>query len=63
MTLNNATTYGPCWCGGDTTTGGHQHISDYTNSIINPQQDAVLAELRAIRQLLESWLGVGEETP
>ena len=54
--------YGPCWCGGDSTTGGHQHgISGNGNdTIVDTQQEAVLAELRAIRKLLEDWIG---ETP
>lgn len=53
-------TYGPCWCNGDGTTGGHFHSSsDGVDQIIDPQYDDLMSELRAIRSLLEQLVGAG----
>ena len=56
----NSISYGPCWCGGDGTSGGHWHRSaDGTDQIIDPQHNDLMGELRAIRSLLEQLVGAG----
>ncbi len=46
--------YGPCWCGDDATTGGHQHAS--IHSITLPRDEAlnaILKEVKVIREIIE----------